>query len=963
MRCPTLIARTAALDALRERVEGVRAGRGGLLAIVGDPGVGKSRLLGEVERAATAAGLFTLQGRAVEHTSPTAYRPLAEAFLTAFRTAPPPSDPTLDGFRAHLGRLVPAWSDAVAADVDSPIMVGEAIIRLLRIAGGAEGALLVIEDVHWADPETAAVVDYLTDAAASERVLCVCTSRPAGACGDAIDHAARRDPSSRLVLSRFDDDATELMVAACLGVSRPPAGLGAFVHRHSDGNPFLVEELLAGLVASGDLQYVDGNWEISELRTTVPPSLRGSIERRLGRLDGVAKRVVAAAAMLGREFGWELLPGIAGVDGRAVVEALRAAVDEQLIDAAEGGFVFRHALTREAVLATLLPPERRELAALAWPVVERANPGLPGPVLELTAELAEAVGDGVSAGRMVLEGARRALAAGALASAEATARRAGRLLAESAHQAEAELVLLDVLVAAGKATEALSRGSLVAAGVHADPTQRLAVHLTMARAAITAGDLGAAAAAIEAARAMQGSDTSRRADIDVLAAHVALDGGQLDNAAELASRARDEARAVHRAAIECDALIVLGRVRRAHNWPLSIELFEAAAAVAQRAALPSWHLRAQRELALASWATGEMQLLHDTRDLAARYGALDTVALVDLTLAEIALSSFEADACLRAATACLQASRRYRLATEGVAALWLAGGHALAGDDDEMRAAIEVALAPDPDDPRILGDLYGRVLSVRAMLRDDLDGVLPLLDTMAGHIQRAPDGTSVYPGRILRAAIHTAAGSAEAPAARAAVAEMADRYGLRVIHLARECIEAVELGRTGATESASERFERAYEEITSVTLGLGQIHAMIPFLAPAAARDGWGDPARWLRAAEAFFAERGHARVARRCRLLLGEIGAPMPRRGRGESAVPEGLRALGVTSREVDVVRLVVAGRTNREIADALVLSPKTVERHLSNLFGRFGVSSRAELARTAAPQLGPGDTQLGPD
>jgi len=887
---------------------------------------------------------------------------LTEAFLTAFRTAPPPSDPTLDGFRGHLGRLVPAWSGAAGtgasvADGESPIMVGEAIIRLLRLAGEARGgALLVIEDVHWSDPETAAILDYLADGAAAEPVLCLCTSRPGGTSRDAIDRAARRDPSAKLALHPLDEDAIELMVAACLDVNRSPAGLAAFVGRHSDGNPFLVEELLAGLVASGDLRLCEGSWEISELRTTVPPSLRESIGRRLAKLDATARRVVAAAAMLGREFGWELLPGIAGVDGRAVVEALRAAVAEQLIDTAEGGFVFRHALTREAVLATLLPPERQELAALAWPVVERANPGLPGPVLELTAELAEAAGDAVAAGRMVLDGARRAFAGGALATAEATARRARRLLAESEHVAEAELVLLDVLVAAGKATEALSLGSGSALGDDTNPAHLLALRLTLARAAITAGDLDAAAGAIEAVRSLQHVDAARQADIDVLAAHIALDQGRLDDADQLASRARDAARALERAAIECDALIVLGRVARTHSWPSSTLLFEEAAVVAERAGLPSWHLRAQRELALASWATGDLRMLHDTRDLAARYGALDTVAVVDLTFADIALSSFEGESCMRAASACVAASRRYRLATEPVAALWLAGAHALAGDDDEMHRAIAAALAPDPEDPRILGDLYGRVLPTRAMVRDELEDVLPLLDTMAAHIKVAPQGTSVYPGRIMRAVIHTANGSTEAPAARAALTEMADRYGMRVLHLARECVEAVELGRAGASEAASQRFETAYVEVTSVVVAVGQMHAMIPFIAPAASRDGWGDPERWLRAAEAFFAERGHARLARRCRLLLGEIGAPMPRRGRGESVVPAGLRALGVTSREVDVVRLVVAGRTNREIAEVLVLSPKTVERHLSNLFGRFGASSRAELARAAAPHLGPG-------
>ncbi len=79
-----------------------------------------------------------------------------------------------------------------------------------------------------------------------------------------------------------------------------------------------------------------------------------------------------------------------------------------------------------------------------------------------------------------------------------------------------------------------------------------------------------------------------------------------------------------------------------------------------------------------------------------------------------------------------------------------------------------------------------------------------------------------------------------------------------------------------------------------------------------------------------------------------------MPRRGRGDSIVPAGLRALGVTSREVDVLKLVVAGQTNRQIAETLVLSPKTVERHLSSLFARLSVTSRGDLARAARPQLG---------
>ena len=207
------------------------------------------------------------------------------------------------------------------------------------------------------------------------------------------------------------------MLAACLDTPAPPAVLSDFVRSHSDGSPFLVEELLAGLVSSGELYQEAGRWTTSgPLTPTVPASLRESIQRRLDALDPVARRVLGAAALLGRAFDWELLPGIAEVDGRAAVEGLRAAVAEQLIEVDGPGFRFRHALTREAVLHDLLPPERRDLASRAWPAHERAHPTLPGPTLELAADLAEAAGDPVAAARHLVESARRGAACAAHAS-------------------------------------------------------------------------------------------------------------------------------------------------------------------------------------------------------------------------------------------------------------------------------------------------------------------------------------------------------------------------------------------------------------------------------------------------------------------------------------------------------------------------------------------------------------------
>jgi DNA-binding CsgD family transcriptional regulator len=165
--------------------------------------------------------------------------------------------------------------------------------------------------------------------------------------------------------------------------------------------------------------------------------------------------------------------------------------------------------------------------------------------------------------------------------------------------------------------------------------------------------------------------------------------------------------------------------------------------------------------------------------------------------------------------------------------------------------------------------------------------------------------------------------------------------------------DAVALGRAGRGDEATERMAPLYDAIFATAAGRGIARATMLLVAGAAIRDGWGDPVRWLRDAEAWFAERGFDRLVRRSRALLGEAGAPVPRRGRGDSEVPESLRALGVTSREVDVLKLVVDGRTTKEIAAALYLSPKTVERHLTSLFARTGAPDRRALAELGAVHL----------
>ena len=380
--CPELVGRNAESNWLRARVEGAAHGRGGVLVLVGVAGAGKSRLAREVMREAAARGAAVLFGRAAPGANTVPHRPLAEALLAAHRSGPPPEAPELAGFTGHLARLLPHWPQLGLAGgraETSPVLLHEGIVRLLALSGRGRGAVLVLEDLHWADAETIDAVDYFADALAGEPVLCVCTCRPGRtAAADLSERLLRRDLESVLAVPSLSDEEVDRMVAACLGGAMVSGQLAEFVRVHSDGNPFLVEELLAGVVASGELRLVDGYWTgEGALTPTVPASLGESIRQRLTGLDPSARRVVGAAALLGRRFEWELLPGIAEVDGREVVDGLRRAVDIQLVEVEGNGFRFRHALTREAVLADLLPPDRAQLARRAWPALERAHRGCP----------------------------------------------------------------------------------------------------------------------------------------------------------------------------------------------------------------------------------------------------------------------------------------------------------------------------------------------------------------------------------------------------------------------------------------------------------------------------------------------------------------------------------------------------------------------------------------------------------
>lgn len=179
--CPDLIGRVSELDVLIGLLDGSGTG-----VVLGEAGIGKSRLVRELVGAAQRRGLPVLAGRAVQgNVQPTPYRPLAEAVLSACRRGLPEAADLLP-YRPALGRLIPDWyRPELASLAESSVVLGEGVLRLLAALGSGRPVLLVLEDLHWADPESLAVLEYLADHASEVRLACVVTARPGP--GPALD--------------------------------------------------------------------------------------------------------------------------------------------------------------------------------------------------------------------------------------------------------------------------------------------------------------------------------------------------------------------------------------------------------------------------------------------------------------------------------------------------------------------------------------------------------------------------------------------------------------------------------------------------------------------------------------------------------------------------------------------------------------------------------------------------------
>lgn len=908
-----------------------------VVLVAGDAGIGKTRLVRELLDV-VPADRRTLTGQADPGS---AGRPFAlVADVVADRLGP--ADERVAAL-AQRGDGAPGPDGARSATIERV----DRAVELVREAAGDGPAVVVLDDLHWADAESVAVFDALADGPA-DHLLLIGTYRPA--------HLDRRHPLTALVpslerrldlvhlrLEHLDEVAVAEFVRAVTGTD-PSHRLAAGLHARTGGNPFYLEQLL--LSVEGDdlagLSALPLPWNLAELLRT-----------QVDALDRDTQRVLETAAVLGRRVGFDLLAEVSGLDEGELIDHLRTIVAEGLLDETDtDSFEFVHDLTREATADRLLGRERRRIHAAAldaltaadshdWSALARhaEGAGFPARLLDIAAEGVADYLDGGSSlpalalaeraltvspddPRLLAQAARAAWLTGLLDDALAlcarqaqVATRAGDTEALSAarrlelrlhwergdddaratRRAELEAGLDDLPdgVERARVLHVLAQDAMLDRRVA--EVERWATDAEAAAERLDLPDI-AIAARVERASAAVDQTSGAAAAVDALLV--------VADEAERVGQGVSAARAIHNAAF---AEIVLRDPERARA------LFERMRAVAHRAGFTSMSLVSYAEgLGTVALAEGDLDAAIDWFQEGIRRNlSTGAASWLDLGLVGALIEAGDTD---RAAQVLADIDSRgigrgcnsgrpdpsHGWGSQTVAlALIRVQADLEAGRRAEAARRVDEVLATAGE---IEAREVGRVLPRALDLGLDVDRAVALVAAIGFFVGAGPEVADVWRDRF-GAHIALARGDAEA-AAEGFAALRADEIYREHVRPWEEGIDAVAAARAelqrGDTEAAAELAASA--------------DALL---------------ARWS----------GWRRDA--VETLARRLG-----RSRAEPGADDGS---GLTRREREVLALVAEGLTNGEVAERLYISPRTAGVHVSNILGKLAVSTRTEAAAWA--------------
>ena len=375
------VGRERELELLLDGFERVKEGRGQAFSIMGEAGVGKSRLLYEFRKAITNEDVTFLEGKCLSYGRGTAYHPLIDILKSNFSVREDDGDfeirekvkKGLEVLKAEQASTLPYFLELLSvkdSGIDKISMspearkdrIIEAIKQIILKGSAIRPLVMAIEDLHWIDKSSEDALKYFLESIPTARVLLIFTYRP-----EFVHTWGGRSYHNQITLNRLSNRESLFMVAHLLGTQEIDKDLEKLILEKTEGVPFFIEELLKSLKDLKIIERKDGKYQLAKdvKAMAIPSTIQDMIMARVDSLPDATRTVLQTGSVIEREFPYDLMKQVSGLSEQQLLTHLSALKDSELLYERgiypQTSYIFRHALTREVVYDSILGSKKKDL--------------------------------------------------------------------------------------------------------------------------------------------------------------------------------------------------------------------------------------------------------------------------------------------------------------------------------------------------------------------------------------------------------------------------------------------------------------------------------------------------------------------------------------------------------------------------------------------------------------------------